>query len=58
MTYARGDRVMIIEDRDGVKTGAKGIVTQLAPQGGACWVLFEEPHIELPVPERILQPAG
>lgn len=57
MTYARGDRVIIIEDRDDVKTGTTGVVTQLAPQGGACWVLFDGPHIELPIPERSLQPA-
>jgi hypothetical protein len=57
MTYARGDRVTITEDRDYVKTGSAGTVTQLLPEGAACWVLFDMPYVELPVPERILQPA-
>jgi hypothetical protein len=57
MAYGTGDRVRITEDRDNVKKGMLGTVTQPVPQAKACWVQFDQPGTELLVPERILEPA-
>ncbi len=57
MSYIVGDRVRITEDRDDVKKGTLGTVTQAVPDGKASWVKFDKPEVEVLVPDRILEPA-
>jgi hypothetical protein len=57
MSYKVGDRVRITEDRDDVKKGTLGTVTQPVPDGRASWVKFDKPEVEVLIPDRILEPA-